>query len=114
MTGRGVVRAIGIALSATVVACSFDPPNSGLPAAELYRLHCLRCHGDDGKGDPRQLAFEPNLDLTRAPRIASGERGIVYQRIATGYGTMPAFGYKLKQGDLEMLVDFVFTFQGPR
>ena len=42
----------------------------------------------------------------RPPRSScprAGDAGLVFQRIAYGYGTMPGFAHKLERGDLEML-----------
>jgi len=39
--------------------------------------------------------------------VAARASGLIYQRIAWGYGTMPGFAHKLERGDLELLVDFV-------
>ena len=73
---------------------------SGSPreAAELYRGHCARCHGPDGKGDRRSIGLNPNLDLTAAPNVR--------QRIADGYGPMPAFSTKLDARQIELLTTY--------
>jgi len=92
-----------------LTACG--PPTSGRPVEELYADHCARCHGDDGRGDPRQLPLAPALDLTRSTLIARRARGALYRRIQQGQDTMPAFGHKLPQGDIELLVDHVMRFQ---
>lgn len=86
-------------------------PSSGRSGKDLYAELCVRCHGDDGRGDPRQLTLAPALDLTRSVMVARGARGLIYQRISLGYGTMPAFGHKLERGDIQALVDFVLEFQ---
>lgn len=94
-----------------VLAAACGSPTSGKPAGQLYAENCLRCHGADGRGDSRQLTLAPNLDLTRSVMVARGARGAIYQRIAQGYGSMPAFGYKLERGDVELLVELVLRFQ---
>lgn len=92
-----------------LTACG--PPTSGRTAAELYVDHCARCHGEDGRGDARQRPLAPALDLTRSTLIARRARGALYRRIQQGQDSMPAFGHKLPQGDIELLVDYVLHFQ---
>jgi mono/diheme cytochrome c family protein len=92
-------------------ALACGSPSSGRPAADLYAEYCARCHGEDGRGEPRQLQLDPNLDLRKSVVVARGARGLIYQRITRGYGSMPAFGHKLERGDVEALVDFVLRFR---
>jgi len=75
-------------------------------AAELYRGHCARCHGSDGKGDRRSIGLNPNLDLTAAPNVQRGNRDQIRQRIADGYGPMPAFSTKLDARQIELLTTY--------
>lgn len=75
-------------------------------AAELYRGHCARCHGPDGKGDRRSIGLNPNLDLTAAPNVQRGNRAQIRQRIADGYGPMPAFSTKLDARQIELLTTY--------
>ena len=106
-------RILGAALAAVglLAAAACGSPTSGKSATELYAENCMRCHGEDGRGDPRQLTLAPNLDLTRSVMVARGARGPIYLRITQGYGSMPAFGHKLERGDVELLVEFVLRFQ---
>jgi cytochrome c oxidase cbb3-type subunit 3 len=106
-----IPRRLAAALGAVALAAGCGSPSSGKPADQLYAENCLRCHGDDGRGDPRQLTLAPNLDLTRSVMVARGARGPIFRRITQGYGSMPAFGHKLQRGDVELLVDFVLDFQ---
>jgi hypothetical protein len=103
--------ALALALAPLVVAPGCGSPSSGRPAAELYAELCLRCHGDDGRGDPRQVTLAPNLDLTRSVMVARRERGLIYRRIAQGYDSMPGFGHRLERGDIEALTELVLAFQ---
>jgi mono/diheme cytochrome c family protein len=100
--------AAGLLLAATAAACG--PETSGTPVAELWSEHCASCHGADGSGHPARRRLEPRLDLTRSPMVVDGARGLIFQRIAYGYSTMPGFAHKLPQGDIEMLVEFVQRF----
>lgn len=77
--------------------------------AELYRVYCARCHGPDGKGDPRSIGLYPNLDLTESPLARAGAHGrsAIARRISEGYGAMPGFADRLGAEDLESLTNYV-------
>jgi len=90
-------------LACAIAACG--SPSSGIEVAALWSEHCQRCHAADGRGDPAQLALEPRLDLTVSAMVRAGDRGLVFQRIAYGYATMPGFAHKLERGDLEKLAE---------
>jgi mono/diheme cytochrome c family protein len=104
--------AAAIALGAFLAGCG--PPTSGKSAAELYGEHCVRCHGADGRGDPRALALAPNADLSRSRLLERRARGRLYLRITQGYGSMPGFSHKLERGDVELLVDYLLELEFPR
>jgi mono/diheme cytochrome c family protein len=96
------------ALACGAAALGCGSPTSGKPVAELWREQCAQCHGDDGRGKPAWKALDPKVDLAGSQLVRGGARGLVFQRIAYGYGAMPGFGHKLERGDLEMLTAFVF------
>lgn len=102
---RPWLGASAITLAVAAVACG--PPTSGKSAGELYIEHCARCHGADGRGDPRALALSPSSDLARSALVRKRLRGPIYLRISQGYGSMPAFSHKLERGDIDLLVDYV-------
>jgi mono/diheme cytochrome c family protein len=108
---RGAALAVALAPLAVFPGCG--SPSSGRPAREIYAELCQRCHGDDGRGDPRQVTLAPNLDLTRSVMVARRERGLIYRRIAQGYDSMPGFGHRLERGDIESLTELVLAFQQP-
>jgi mono/diheme cytochrome c family protein len=97
-----------VAMPALSGACG--SPSSGLSGDALYAEHCVRCHGDDGTGDPRQRRLAPGIDLTRSRLVSEGARGLIYQRISRGYGAMPGFAHKLERGDIETLTTHVLRF----
>ncbi|MEO7793974.1 MAG: cytochrome c [Thermoanaerobaculia bacterium] len=88
-------------------------PTSGKSAAELYGEHCTRCHGADGRGDPRALSLAPNADLRHSELVRTRARGPIYLRITQGYGSMPGFAHKLERGDVDLLVDYVLNLETP-
>lgn len=93
------------AAAAAALACG--APTSGRPVEQLWAENCVRCHGADGRGNPAQRTLDPRVDLGQSKMVAARASGLIYQRIAWGYGTMPGFAHKLERGDLELLVDFV-------
>ena len=74
-------------------------------AGVLWSKYCARCHGDDGRGVPKQLARHPNADLTRSRARGAAARIFFERRIAQGHGPMPGFSRKLSRAELERLVD---------
>ena len=101
-----MIRLAG-ALFATLATLGCGPETSGVPVAELWSQHCSSCHGEDGRGHPARRRLEPRLDLSRSPMVEGRSRGLIFQRIAYGYATMPGFAHKLPQGDMEQLAGFV-------
>jgi mono/diheme cytochrome c family protein len=90
-------------LALCFVAC--DGPGNRT-TAELYPKYCARCHGEDGRGVPKQLARYPKADLTRSTARGGAAREFIYRRIAEGYGPMPAFARRLSRQEIERLVDY--------
>lgn len=109
----GVAATVLAAAAAGATLASCGAPTSGRSAAELYGEHCVRCHGADGRGDPRTLALSPNTDLSRSAIVRRRERGPIYRRISEGYGSMPAFAHKLERGDVDLLVNYVLELEAP-
>jgi len=93
--------------AAVVWACG-QPDAASLDDAQLYSRYCGRCHGDDGRGDPRSVGLNPALDLTRSALGKSRNHQQVYQRIAFGYGPMPAYSHKLDVKEIERLTQYCF------
>ena len=76
---------------------------------EMYAAYCARCHGEDGKGNPRsRVKLYPNLDLVTSPMVRRGDRPLVRERIAKGYGPMPGFSRRLTPQQIEAMVDYTF------
>ena len=100
------LAALAMILAVPLAACGPRERN----AAALYRGYCVRCHGADGRGDPRSIGLYPNLDLTSAPLVRHRVRGAIYNRIAEGYGPMPGFAHRLEPQEIEALVDYTLRF----
>lgn len=89
---------------ASLLACG--PPTGDQSAAELYPKYCAKCHGPDGKGDPRQVSLYPNLNLTTSKLTGKGAHLAIYNRIAQGYGPMPGFSHRLSPDEMNRLADY--------
>jgi len=96
------------ALITALAACAGAPKDRTAPG--LYAGYCARCHGDDGRGDPRKRQDNPGLDLTVSEAVRQGQPQQVRQRIAEGHGSMPAFAEELTAEELDALVELVMTF----
>jgi mono/diheme cytochrome c family protein len=86
------------------------------PAPQLYRRYCVSCHGSDGKAKTSKGRFSHARDLsdTDWQTDVSDER--IFNSIMNGRnvrGNMPAFADKLKEKEVNSLVDFVRKFKGP-
>jgi mono/diheme cytochrome c family protein len=79
----------------------------------LYQRHCLKCHGEKGRGDGSAARYgaEPASDLTAAELPLN--EGEVFWKISTGRKSgpevlMPAFSKDIpKEEDRWMVVHFV-------
>ena len=112
---RSAPLPLAAAALAVVAALACRGPAPGtLDDAALYGRYCARCHGEDGRGDPRSVGLNPGLDLTRGPLVLARSHQQIYQRIAFGYGAMPAFSHKLEVRDLERLTKYSMQFAEAR
>jgi len=83
--------------------------------AAIYKQHCLRCHGEQGKGDgPASKILNPKPhDLSDKPFMAKLSDEDLFKVIAKGGAavgkakTMPAYEGKLKEKEINDLVAFV-------
>ena len=76
-------------------------------AAELFKAHCAKCHGKDGraKGMKAKLSGARNLTDPEWQDRVSDER--LFNSINNGKGRMPAFGKKLSEAEVDSLVQYV-------
>lgn len=101
---RRVLGALALVLLLLpLAACG---PKADRTAEELYPEYCVRCHGADGKGDPRNVNLYPNEDLTRSRLTGPGAHLLIYRRIAEGYGPMPGFVHRLSAVEIGRLADY--------
>jgi mono/diheme cytochrome c family protein len=95
-----------IAFAAALAACLAGCARKNLTTPELYETYCTRCHGDRGEGDPRSLTLYPHASLLASPMARRGDRAAIRERIADGFGPMPAFKRRLDAQEVERLVDY--------
>jgi mono/diheme cytochrome c family protein len=84
-------------------------------APQLYRRHCVSCHGNDGRAKTSKGKFSHARDLTdpQWQDEVSDER--IFNSIMNGRnvrGNMPAFANKLNEKETNSLVDFVRRLKG--
>src|SRR5688572_21668690 len=89
--------------------------NNNRTAPQLYRKHCVSCHGSDGRAKTSKGKFSHARDLTETQwhDEVSDER--IFNSIMNGRnqrGNMPAFSDKINQKEAESLVNFVRRLKG--
>ncbi|HXL80280.1 MAG TPA: cytochrome c [Pyrinomonadaceae bacterium] len=97
-----------------LAATSLTTNAGALPAAnaaELYEKQCASCHGKDGRAKTIKGKFKHARNLTDAEwqEKVSDER--IFNSITNGKEKMPAFGKKLSQEQIEVLVTYVRAFK---
>jgi mono/diheme cytochrome c family protein len=107
VNGRAAA-ALAALLATPLAGCG--PARSDATTRRLYAAHCAHCHGEDGRGVPARRSLEPRLDLARSAMARDGELGLLYRRIAFGYGTMPGYAHRLSEREIEQLADYVQRF----
>lgn len=112
MSRRRVAFGAALALAGSL-AQGCGPSSEIRSGDDLFAENCARCHGADGKGDPRNLPLYPRVDLTRSPMGAAKERILIHDRISRGYTTMPGFQGKLKPEEIGRLVNKCIALADP-
>jgi len=94
------------------------PASPSVRVEDLYNNNCARCHGGDGRGDtPLGHTYnapdftdlkwwQENSDITSTGSLVS--------IVTRGKGGMPAFGKKLKRGEIQALVRYVKKFKNQK
>jgi len=98
------------AVAAGLVAAPQDaPPPSG---QSLYRRRCVMCHGPEGKGFPAMKS----PDFTDPKWQASLKDDQIFDVIKNGKKDthMPAFGDKLKDDEIKLVVAHIRTLGGKK
>jgi len=76
-------------------------------ATQLYSKNCASCHGRDGRAKTfkAKLNHARNLSDAEWQERVSDER--IFNSIMNGKGKMPAYGKKLSEQDIDLLVTYV-------
>jgi mono/diheme cytochrome c family protein len=97
-----------------VSAAAGEPVNNARTAAQLYRRHCVSCHGTDGRSKTSKGKYSHARDLTDAQWQEDVTDERIFNSIMNGRsvrGNMPAFHDKLNEKEVESLVSFVRKFK---
>jgi mono/diheme cytochrome c family protein len=87
------------------------------PAPQLYRRYCVSCHGSDGRAQTSKGKFSHARDLSDAQWQAEVSDERIFNSIMNGRnvrGNMPPFSNKLKEKEVNSLVDLVRRLKGPQ
>ncbi len=125
---------IGLALGVLAIGTALGPSKAVLAQAEtnpqefsvatikrgrqLYTVHCVTCHGKDGRGDTEMREFlkTPPADLTDDQWVYGGHDAAVYDAIYTGREErdMPGFRDKLTEERTWSVVSYIRYLGGER
>ena len=76
----------------------------------LYKVNCKFCHGEDGIGDGVKARLNPSIcpfDLTKETHSDN----FVYCILINGKDNMPAYGKKLDDSKIKVLVIYIKKFK---
>jgi mono/diheme cytochrome c family protein len=90
------------------------PPAGAGRGERLYYAYCVECHGRDGRGSWRAALFLLRPGNLTSPKAAAESDRYLFDIIKHGGSPigrpgMPAFGYHLKDEDINELVKYVRT-----
>ena len=94
------------------------PPAGASRGERLYYAYCVECHGVDGRGSWRAALF-----LLKPGDLAQRSRGETERYLfdiikqggsPIGRPGMPAFGYHVRDADIEILVAYIRTLGDTR
>jgi mono/diheme cytochrome c family protein len=88
-------------------------PEAVAAGGELYKKHCLMCHGESAKGDgPATKYMKPAPpDMTVAGTKARMTDGEMFYKISTGKKPMPPMNRKLSETERWQVVHYLRTLQ---
>ncbi len=98
-----------VCLSPLGLATSSGSSNAR-PASQLYRRHCISCHGNDGRAKTSKGKFSHARDLADPQWQAEVSDERIFNSIMNGRnvrGNMPAFSNKLNEKEADSLVEYV-------
>lgn len=84
--------------------------------SRLYQRHCVSCHGNDGQAKTSKGKFSHARDLSDPQWQDEVSDARIFNSIMNGRnerGNMPPFSGKLKEKEVDALVDFVRKLKAP-
>ena len=75
-------------------------------AAELYAKTCASCHGRDGRAKTFKGKLKHARDLTDSEWQGRVGDERIFNSIMNGKGKMPAYGKKLSEQEIDVLVGY--------
>lgn len=87
------------------------PANKVKEVKTLFKTHCVKCHGADGRGRTVDGEIAGAQDFTDQDWRQRAEEQRIINSITHGRGQMPAFEKKLSKGQIKSLSAFVLTFK---
>jgi mono/diheme cytochrome c family protein len=88
-------------------------PEAIAAGGELYKKHCLMCHGETGKGDGPATKFMKPVphDISTAAVKSANTDGEIFYKITTGKKPMPPMNRKLSETERWQVVHYVRSLQ---
>jgi mono/diheme cytochrome c family protein len=87
----------------------------GLEVSALFKSHCQRCHGKDGKGVANKLDSSDPPDFSSSKWHEGRSDSELFTAIVNGKGAgMPAFGKRFSEEEARGLVEYLRTLTSPR
>ena len=85
-----------------------------MEGAELYRIYCAACHGNDGSGNGPLVEFFDRTEDLRDPDVLELSDGELYNRVREGGFTMPAFANALSVDERWAVIHHIRTYNPNR
>jgi len=87
------------------------PANKKTAVKVVFKQHCAKCHGTDGRGRTVEGEIAGAQDFTDQDWQQRAEEQRIINSITHGRGQMPAFEKKLSKEQIKSLSAFVLTFK---
>lgn len=84
-----------------ITGCSRTPAPGKVSGADLFKKHCVLCHGATGTLGLNGARDLSKSKLTREQRI---------EIVSNGRAAMPVFRQILSQNEIEAVAEYTFTF----